>query len=119
MQPISGRGKGASAADFAAGGYYSVSLPAPVETTRLLVLDDLFMSDRYQTCGGKADAAPAAAQIAWLKQQLNEARDKKEKVWVMAHIPPGVDSYSTARKWMTICAGGKPKMFLPRRRCLK
>jgi sphingomyelin phosphodiesterase acid-like 3 len=98
--------------DFAAGGYYSVRLPAPVERTRLLVLDDLFMSDRYQTCGGKADAAPAAAQIAWLKQQLNEARDKKEKVWVMAHIPPGVDSYSTARKWMTLCGGGKPKMFL-------
>ncbi len=97
---------------FAAGGYYSVSLPAPVEKTRLLVLDDLFMSARYQTCGGKADAAPAAAQIAWLKQQLNEARDKKEKVWVMAHIPPGVDSYATARAWMALCAGGKPKMFL-------
>ena len=97
---------------FAAGGYYSVSLPAPVEKTRLLVLDDLFMSVRYQTCGGKADAAPAAAQIAWLKQQLNEARDKKEQVWVMAHIPPGVDSYATARKWMELCGGGKPKMFL-------
>jgi sphingomyelin phosphodiesterase acid-like 3 len=98
--------------NFAAGGYYSVSLPAPVENARLLVLDDLFMSDRYQTCGGKADAAPAAAQIAWLKQQLSEARDKKEKIWVMAHIPPGVDSYSTARKWMELCGGGKPKMFL-------
>jgi len=98
--------------DFAVGGYYRVSLPAPVEKTRLLVLDDLFMSDRYQTCGGKADAAPAAAQISWLKQQLNEARDKREKVWVMAHIPPGVDSYSTARKWMALCAGGKPKMYL-------
>jgi sphingomyelin phosphodiesterase acid-like 3 len=98
--------------DFAVGGYYSVSLPAPVETTRLLVLDDIFMSERYQTCDGKADAAPAAAQIAWLKQQLDEARDKKEQVWVMAHIPPGVDSYSTARKWMALCAGGKPKMFL-------
>jgi sphingomyelin phosphodiesterase acid-like 3 len=98
--------------DFAAGGYYGVSLPAPVEKTRLLVLDDLFMSDRYQTCGGKADAAPAAAQIAWLKQQLSEARDKKEKIWVMAHIPPGVDSYSTAKKWMELCGGGKPKMFL-------
>ena len=98
--------------DFAAGGYYSVSLPAPVENARLLVLDDLFMSERYQTCGGKADAAPAAAQIVWLKQQLDEARDKKEKVWVMAHIPPGVDSYSTARKWKELCGGGKPKMFL-------
>jgi sphingomyelin phosphodiesterase acid-like 3 len=98
--------------DFAAGGYYSVSFPAPVENARLLVLDDLFMSEQYETCGGKADAAPAAAQIAWLKQQLDEARDKKEKVWVMAHIPPGVDSYSTARKWRELCGGGKPKMFL-------
>jgi sphingomyelin phosphodiesterase acid-like 3 len=84
----------------------------PIEKTRLLVLDDLFMSARYQTCGGKDDAAPAAAQIAWLKKELDEAREKKEKVWVMAHIPPGVDSYSTAKKWMALCAGGKPKMFL-------
>ena len=97
---------------FAAGGYYSVSLPAPLRKARLLVLDDLFMSEKYQTCGGKADAAPAAQQIAWLKQQLDAAREKKEKVWVMAHIPPGVDSYSTARKWQALCAGGQPKMFL-------
>jgi sphingomyelin phosphodiesterase acid-like 3 len=109
---LEGAEKAQALRDFAAGGYYSVNLPAPVEKTRLLVLDDLFMSVRYQTCGGKEDAAPAAAQIAWLKQQLNEARDKKEKVWVMAHIPPGVDSYSTARKWMELCAGGTPKMFL-------
>ena len=109
---LEGAEKAQALQDFAAGGYYSVSLRAPVEKTRLLVLDDLFMSERYQTCGGKEDQAPAAAQIAWLKQQLNEARDKKEKVWVMAHIPPGVDSYSTARKWMALCAGGKPKMFL-------
>jgi sphingomyelin phosphodiesterase acid-like 3 len=109
---LEGAEKAQALGDFAAGGYYSVSLPAPVEKTRLIVLDDLFMSDRYQTCGGKADAAPAAAQIAWLKQQLDEARDKKEKVWAMAHIPPGVDSYSTARKWMDLCSGGKPKMFL-------
>ena len=109
---LEGAEKAQAMRDFAAGGYYSVSLPAPVEKTRLLILDDLFMSDRYQSCGGKADPAPAAAQIAWLKRQLNDARDRKEKIWVMAHIPPGVDSYSTARKWMELCAGGKPKMFL-------
>ena len=40
---------------FAAGGYYSVSLPGPFQHARLLVLDDLFMSSRYQTCGGKPD----------------------------------------------------------------
>jgi len=97
---------------FAAGGYYSVRLPAPVERTRLLVLDDLFMSERYQTCGGKEDGAPAAAQIAWLKRQLDEARDKHEKVWVMTHIPGGVNAYSTATKGKDICGKGKPTMFL-------
>jgi sphingomyelin phosphodiesterase acid-like 3 len=98
--------------DFASGGYFSVSLPAPVAHARLLVLDDLFMSRRYQTCSGKDDSAPAAAQIAWMEQQLREARQKNEKVWVMAHIPPGVDAYSTATKGKNVCAGSKPTMFL-------
>ncbi len=97
---------------FASEGDYSASLPAPLKNARLLVLDDVFMSSLYATCGGEHDPAPAAAQIAWLKQQLDEARAKKEKIWVMAHIPPGVDSYSTARRWMALCAGGKPTMFL-------
>jgi sphingomyelin phosphodiesterase acid-like 3 len=96
--------------DFAIGGYMSV--PLPLEHTRLLVLDDLFMSRRYQTCGGKSDSAPAAAQIAWLERQLNDARRNKEKIWVMTHIPPGVDAYSTATKGKNICAGNAPTMFL-------
>lgn len=98
--------------DFAAGGYFSASLPAPIEHTRILVLDDLFMSRRYQTCGGKSDEAPAAAQIAWLEHQLDVARKSGEKVWVIAHIPPGVDPYSTATKGASICAGKAPTMFL-------
>ena len=56
--------------------------------------------------------APAAAQIAWLEQQLNAARRNKEKVWVMAHIPPGVDAFSTATKAKDICDGNQPTMFL-------
>ena len=98
--------------DFAAGGYFSVSLPAPVSRTRLLVLDDLFMSRRYQNCSGKDDPAPADAQITWLEQQLSEARRKHQKVWVIAHIPPGIDPYSTAAKGKSICAGTAPVMFL-------
>ncbi len=101
-----------AAKTFALGGYYSVTLPAPMQHTRLLVLDDLFMSRRYATCGGKEDTEPAAAQIAWLAQQLDEARRSHEKVWVMAHIPPGVDPYSTATKGKNVCKGNKPTMFL-------
>jgi sphingomyelin phosphodiesterase acid-like 3 len=76
------------------------------------VLDDLFMSRQYATCGGKADPAPAAAQIAWLEQQMIAARRSHEKVWVMSHIPPGVNPYATATKVLDLCSGGKPQMFL-------
>jgi len=97
---------------FAEGGFYSVRLPAPFAHARMLVLDDQFMSRQYATCGGKADPAPAAVQIAWLTKELDEARQSKEKVWVMSHIPPGVNPYATAMKAMDLCSGGKPQMFL-------
>jgi sphingomyelin phosphodiesterase acid-like 3 len=97
--------------DFAAGGYYSAPLAA-IPHTRILVLDDLFSSVNYATCGGGHDPAPAAAELAWLETQLAAARQHKEQVWVMGHIPPGVDLYSTARKLTNVCMGGQPQMFL-------
>jgi len=97
---------------FAEGGYYSARLPAPLGRTRILVLDDLFMSQRYQTCGGKDDPAPAAAQILWLEQQLDAARRNHEKVWFMTHIPPGVNIYATVSKGADLCGAGEPQMFL-------
>lgn len=97
---------------FAAGGYYSVSLPTPIENARLLVLNDIFMSKSYANCAGKADPTAADAQLAWLRQQLAEARANKQKIWVMGHIPPGVDLYATARRMADLCGGQSPTMFL-------
>jgi sphingomyelin phosphodiesterase acid-like 3 len=97
---------------FAAGGYYSVALPAPIENARLLVLNDIFMSSHYATCAGKDDPSESAAQLAWLHHQLAEAREHKQKIWIMGHIPPGVDLYSTMRRLTDICGGSKPVMFL-------
>ena len=97
---------------FAEGGYYNVRLPAPIAHTRMLVLDDLFMSQRYETCGGKANPAPAVGQIVWMERQLDAARRSHEKVWVMSHIPPGVNPYATATRVLDLCSGGKPTMFL-------
>ena len=97
---------------FADGGYYNVKLPAPLEHTRLVVLDDLFMSWRYETCARQVNPAPSASQMVWLEQQLDAARRKGEKVWVMAHIPPGVNAYATAVKDVSLCSGGMPQMFL-------
>jgi sphingomyelin phosphodiesterase acid-like 3 len=97
---------------FSSGGYYSASLPAPMRNARLLVLNDIFMSGNYKTCSGQSDPAPADAQLAWLRQQLAEARAGKQKVWVMGHIPPGIDLYSTATKFIDVCGGQAPVMFL-------
>src|SRR5580698_4886912 len=80
---------------YAAGGYFNVRLPAAVQHARMIVLDDQFMGAKYTTCGGKTDASAAEAQLAWLEQQLAQARSNKEKVWVMAHIPPGVDVHAS------------------------
>lgn len=98
--------------DYDAFGDYSVKLPAPMEHARLLVMDDLFLSDKYATCRGKEDSAPAAAQIEWLRGELGRARHEGEKVWVMAHIPPGINPYSTIRKVANVCAGDEPVKFL-------
>ncbi len=97
---------------FADGGYYSVSLPAPIANARLLVLNDIFMASNYATCTGKPDQAESAAQLAWLHRQLTEARAKKQKIWVMGHIPPGVNLYSTMKKTGDLCGGQPPVMFL-------
>jgi sphingomyelin phosphodiesterase acid-like 3 len=97
---------------FADGGYYSIALPAPIENARLLVLDDIFMSKSYKSCAGKEDSTAADAQLKWLSQQLAEARVKKEKVWIMGHIPPGVDLHATVTKMVDVCGGQKPVMYL-------
>jgi sphingomyelin phosphodiesterase acid-like 3 len=97
---------------FSEGGYYSVNLPAPVHNARLLVLNDLFMSSKYATCSGKADATAAAEQLAWLERQLASARANKEKVWVMGHIPPGIDVHAPVAKMRDLCGGARPEMFL-------
>jgi sphingomyelin phosphodiesterase acid-like 3 len=96
----------------AVGGYYSVTLPAPIENTRLLVLNDIFMSKSYATCSGKPDPRATDAQLTWLSKKLAEARTSKQKVWVMGHIPPGVDLHSTATKRIDVCGGQSPVMFL-------
>jgi sphingomyelin phosphodiesterase acid-like 3 len=102
----------AAAETFAAGGYYNVRLPAAVPNARMLVLDDQFMGAKYTTCGGKADTSAADAQLAWLAQQLADARHNREKVWVMAHIPPGVDVRASLTRMDAVCSATEPKMFL-------
>jgi sphingomyelin phosphodiesterase acid-like 3 len=98
--------------EFATGGYFSLPMAAPMQDTRLIVINDLFWSTKYAGCSGKPDPAAAAAQLAWLRQQLSEARQQHQKVWLMGHIPPGVNPFSTFAHLRDVCGGDGPEMFL-------
>jgi sphingomyelin phosphodiesterase acid-like 3 len=97
--------------EFPAGGYYSVAME-PLRRARVIVLNDIYWSPRYATCKGAAVPAPGNAELDWLEKQLKEARAVGQKVWVMGHIPPGVNVYSTVTKLTDVCAKEPPEMFL-------
>ena len=93
-------------------GDYAITLPAPIAHTRLIVLQDIFESKRYASCSGATSNDAATAQISWLRAQLSAARAAHRHVWLMAHIPPGIDAYYTFSKARNICGGQSPEMFL-------
>jgi sphingomyelin phosphodiesterase acid-like 3 len=98
--------------EFAAEGNYAIMMALPMKNTRLLVLDDTFLSPKYKTCSGKKSSVGADDEVAWLRSQLADARKAGERVWVMGHIPPGIDPYSTAEKLRNICGGQDAVMFM-------
>jgi sphingomyelin phosphodiesterase acid-like 3 len=93
-------------------GDYTITLPPPIQHTRLIVMQDIFESKRYTTCSGATTDDPTTKQIVWLRSQLTAARAAHEHVWVMAHIPPGIDSYANFAKHRDVCGGKDPEMFL-------
>ena len=86
-----------------------------MEHARLLVLEDIFEARQFATCGGTADRTAEKAQIDWLRTQLAQARARNERVWVMSHIPPGIDVYSSFRHYLLspseVCKA-TPRAFL-------
>ncbi len=40
--------------------------------------------------------------FAWLESQLKQAEAAHEKVWLMFHIPPGIDSYASIQKYLGV-----------------
>lgn len=96
---------------FRADGSYSVPL-APLRHTRLIVLNDLFFAPQYASCKGQPNPALAQAALDWLSRQLDEAQKAGEHVWVMAHIPTGVNAFETVRRFRNLCSGEAPESFL-------
>jgi hypothetical protein len=56
----------------------------------------VFFSPHYQNaCGTSAVPDPGEATLVWLETELAAAKQAQERVWLVYHIPPGVDGYAT------------------------
>jgi hypothetical protein len=85
------------AAQFATGGYYS--LPLPIAGAQAVVLNDVFWSAKYANHCGEASADPGGDELTWLRRTLSQ-NTAHRPVWVIGHIPVGVDVFSTLMKGM-------------------
>ena len=92
-------------AQFSTGGYYSV--PLPVDHAQAIVLNDVLWSAKYKNACGDPKADPGGDELRWL-QSTQAALPAGTPVWVIAHIPPGVDVYAT----LHAPAGSAPVPFL-------
>ena len=99
--PLAQRGGGAPGfvAAFDSGGYYTARPPAAGVT--LVMLNDIYWSRSYDpTCGPDR----GAAEFAWLGAVLDSTRAERGRAWIAAHIPPGMDIYSSL--------GGTPVLMM-------
>jgi sphingomyelin phosphodiesterase acid-like 3 len=94
-----GRGDEQLAANWKALGSYSV-MPPKLAGLRIVSVNTVFFSARYQArdlqsgCAAVASNAPEET-FAWLEQSLREAQKAQQKVWLMFHIPPGIDGWAS------------------------
>lgn len=74
-------------------GYYAA--PAPMPDTTLIGLNTIFFSSNYDNACGTNGIDYGVLELAWLKKQLALARLRKRHVWLLYHIPPGINVYSS------------------------
>ncbi len=81
-----------------AGGYYAARHPTLASTT-IVVLNTVLWSPKYENrCGptGSDSRSPGDAMLTWLQGRLAAAGSAGEAVWLVYHVPAGVDAFSTA-----------------------
>jgi sphingomyelin phosphodiesterase acid-like 3 len=94
-------------------GYYAVTMAAPMERTRLLVIDDTYMMAGFANCEADGrDRKGAQEQIAWLAKELDDARQRGEHVWLVGHLPPSVNPRSSPGRLLRLCTDGGAETFL-------
>lgn len=82
--------------DFSRGGHYSMRIP-PLFRHRVVVVNSVFFSSQYENSCGSETETPGENEMAWLAATLDEARNAGERVWLVMHIPVGINDYNTVK----------------------
>jgi hypothetical protein len=91
-------------------GSYDVPHPT-IGDVRIISLNSIFFSAKYHAAKfsegcASVDSTAASDLFGWLESRLAAAQQAHEKVWLMFHIPPGIDSYTTIQKYRTLAKAG-------------
>lgn len=81
---------------FPVSGAYSVIAPHN-RNHRVIVLNTTFFSSNYKNTCGDPSAEPGNDEIKWLETELAKAAAAKERVWLVYHIPAGVDVFASVK----------------------
>ncbi len=85
------------------GGYYAVRHPT-VPDAVVIVLNDTLWSAKYDDSCGAGDPDGAADMLVWLEERLARAKGAGDSVWMVRHVPAGIDAYATAHSRAPTCA---------------
>ena len=94
-------------ASFAHGGHYSVRIPT-LFRHRIVVVNSVFFSNLYENSCGSEAQDPGGEEMSWLAEALAEASNAGERVWLLMHIPVGINDYNTVKNE---AAGSLPVEF--------
>jgi len=93
---------------FPTGGYYHADV-AGLKNVRVIALNTNFFSTNYKNPCGKPGPDPGLRELDWLDGELDLARAEGKRVWLLFHIPPGMDVYDSVEGGK--CPNLTPKTF--------
>jgi sphingomyelin phosphodiesterase acid-like 3 len=81
---------------FPAGGYYHADVRS-LENVRIIAINTNFFSTNYKNPCGQPGPDPGVRELVWLDDELRLAKDLGRQVWLLFHIPPGMDVFDTVQ----------------------
>jgi sphingomyelin phosphodiesterase acid-like 3 len=82
---------------FSSGGYYSATFPIDPNARVLGLYTQPFAQECTDGCAPDAGGI-GPTELEWLTDQLGQAQERGQKVWLLGHISPGIDANTTTSK---------------------